>query len=46
MLGKLVAIDVSLAVGGWGGGDFVIIEQGMKNAGLLPQVSAGLALSF
>jgi len=46
MIVRNFGLTADLAIGGWGGGDWVIIEEGVKNAGLLPQFSAGTVLAF
>lgn len=46
MIVRNFGLTADIAIGGWGGGDWVIIEEGVKNAGLLPQFSAGTVLAF
>lgn len=46
MVHRNFGFNADLAVGFWTGNDWEIIERGVKNAGLLPQVSAGVVVAF
>jgi len=46
MIVRSGGLNGDLALGGWGGGEWEQIELGVKNAGLLPQFSAGTVIAF
>lgn len=46
MITPNVGVNLDVAAGGWFGKDWVIIEPNMKNAGMVPQGSAGLVVGF
>lgn len=39
-------VNLNAAVGFWSGGNWHLIDQGVSNTGVLPQVSAGTVLAF
>ena len=41
-----VGLNVNLAVGGWAGKRWPVIDASAKSGGLLPQISAGLIAAF
>lgn len=46
MVVRNFGLNLNVAVGGWSGKDWEIIEKDVKNAGLVPQVSAGTVFAF
>ena len=46
MIVKNFGININLAVGGWTGKNWSLIEQGLQPSGLLPQVSGGTVIAF
>jgi hypothetical protein len=46
MVARNFGLTADLAVGFWTGKDWEIIERGVKNAGPLPQISAGAVIAF
>jgi hypothetical protein len=46
MVQRSFGFNLNVAVGAWTGGDWDIIQKDVRNAGLLPQVSAGTVLAF
>ena len=46
MVAKNFGLNVNLAVGGWTGKNWTLIEPRLGNAGLLPQVNAGTVIAF
>ena len=46
MVHRSFGLNLNVAVGGWSGGDWEIIQKDVRNAGLLPQVSAGTVVAF
>jgi hypothetical protein len=46
MLTKSFGFNVNIAMGGWNGRNWYLIEDTVQNSGFLPQVSAGTVVSF
>lgn len=46
MLSKVFGLNINGAMGFWKGDNWEIIDTGVKNTGVLPQVSAGTVFSF
>lgn len=46
MIARAVGLNLDVAVGGWSGKNWDQIDLGVKNAGLLPQFSAGTVFAF
>lgn len=46
MVVRNFGINLNAGVGFWSGKDWVVIEKDVRNAGLLPQVSAGTVFAF
>ncbi len=46
MVAKNFGLNVNVAVGGWTGKNWSLIEQGLQQSGLLPQVSGGTVIAF
>jgi hypothetical protein len=46
MFVKNFGLNVNLGVGGWTGKNWSLIEAGLQQSGLLPQVSGGTVIAF
>jgi hypothetical protein len=46
MLAKNFGLNANLAVGGWTGKNWTLIDATIGNSGLLPQINAGTVIAF